>query len=59
MLELIAPAFNTVHASVSLFIEVIGSAFFLLAGLSVPAPTRLQWLGWGLFLWSVAVLLPF
>ena len=58
MLELIAPVVSTTHATIALFIEVIGTTFFLLAGLSVPAPTRLQWIGWGLFLWAIATLIP-
>lgn len=37
-----------------LFMVVVALVFFLLAGLGIPSPPRLQWLGWGLFLWVLS-----
>lgn len=34
---------------------VIALVFFALAGLGVPPHPRIQWLGWGLFFWLLAI----
>ena len=39
---------------VRLFLIVLALVFFMLAGLGIPAPPRLQWLGWGLFFYALA-----
>jgi len=47
------------HAPVALFLEVAGTVLFVLAGLGIPQPVRFQFIGWGLALWGLSVLLPF
>lgn len=40
-----------------LFLFVLALVFFLLAGVGVPAPPRLNFIGWGLFLWALSTTL--
>jgi len=40
--------------SVHLFLFVLALVFFLLAGLGLPEPNRVRFLGWGLFCWALS-----
>ena len=40
--------------SVHLFLFVLALVFFLLAGLGLPEPSRVRFLGWGLFCWALS-----
>jgi hypothetical protein len=41
----------------TLILLVFAFVFFVLEGLGVPSPPKLQFLGWGLALWVLAVIL--
>lgn len=43
--------------SLHMFLLVLACVLFLLEGLGVPAPPRLQFLGWGLFLFAISTLI--
>jgi hypothetical protein len=43
-----------VTVGLRLVFAVLALVFFLLAGLAIPNPPRLQWMGWGLFFLTLA-----
>lgn len=50
---------NHVHVSVALFLQVVGTALFILAGLGIPEAPRFRFIGWGLACWGLSEILPY
>jgi hypothetical protein len=45
--------------TVGLFLQVVGTTLFILAGLGIPDAPRFRLVAWGLAAWGLSVLLPF